>query len=158
VILAITGHRPSKLGGFSLPNPTYLKVCQALDAKFRELKPEKIIVGMSQGIDQYAAFVAHKLGIPFIAAVPFVGQEKIWPAAAQKTYHQLLKLASKQVIVSEGGYSIEKMMIRNEWMVDQADMILACFDKTTKNGGTYNCIQYVIKKSKPIIFIDPKEL
>lgn len=155
-ILAFTGHRPDKLGGYKLPNPTYLKVCQAIDAKLRELKPEKVISGMALGIDQWGAFIAHKLGIPFIAAVPFLGQEKAWPLASQKTYHQFLKLASEVVIVSEGGYSAEKMQIRNEWMIDRADIVLACWDGSS--GGTRNAVMYAEKIGKPVIRINPKEL
>lgn len=156
MILAYTGHRPDKLGGHKLPNPTYIKVCQAIDAKLRELKPEKVISGMAQGVDSWGAFIAHKLGIPFIAAVPFVNQESKWPQPSQKTYHQLLKLASEVVIVSEGGYAPEKMQIRNEWMIDRADMVLACWDGS--DGGTRNAVMYAEKVGKPVIRISPTEL
>lgn len=156
MILAYTGHRPDKLGGHKLPNPTYIKVCQAIDAKLRELKPEKVISGMALGVDSWGAFIAHKLGIPFIAAVPFPNQESKWPQSSQKTYHQLLKLASEVVIVSEGGYSPQKMQIRNEWMINRADQILAVWDGSS--GGTYNAVRYAEAKKKRVIRINPKEL
>src|SRR6185369_8185560 len=102
MIVAFTGHRPDKLGGYKLPNPTYLYVCQEIDKALRELKPEKVISGMALGVDQWAANIAHKLGIPFVAAVPFEGQESAWPQASQKTYRSLIKLATERVVVNEG--------------------------------------------------------
>ena len=50
MILAITGHRPPSIGGYNIPNPTYDKVRQAIRDKFLELKPEKIISGMTEKI------------------------------------------------------------------------------------------------------------
>jgi uncharacterized phage-like protein YoqJ len=157
MILALTGHRAGpKMGGFQLPNPIYIKVCQATEAKLKELKPEKVISGMALGFDQWGAYIAHKLGIPFVAAVPFAGQEKKWPIASQKTYHRLLKLASEVVVVSEGEYSPEKMQVRNQWMIDGANMVLACWDGS--DGGTKNAVMYAEKIGKPIVRINPKEL
>lgn len=153
MIVAFTGHRPDKLGGYKLPNPTYLYVCQQIDKKLRELQPEKVISGMALGVDQWAAHIAHKLNIPFIAAVPFEGQEKAWPAKSQATFHKLLKLASEKIIVSTGTYAAYKMQVRNEWMVDRCDILLAIWDGTP--GGTGNCIKYAQSKNKEIIFINP---
>jgi uncharacterized phage-like protein YoqJ len=154
MIVAFTGHRPDKLGGYNLPNPTYLYVCQQIDKKLRELQPEKVISGMALGVDQWAAHVAHKLKIPHVAAIPFEGQEKAWPVKSQLTFHLLVKLASEKVIVSEGGYAAYKMQVRNEWMVDRCDKLIAIWDGTP--GGTGNCVQYANSKNKEIVFINPR--
>lgn len=153
MIIAFTGHRPDKLGGYKLPNPTYRYVCQQLEAKLKELKPEKVISGMALEVDQWAAYISHKLGIPFIAAVPFEGQEGAWPTQSQKTYQQLIKLASERVVVSPGGYSAHKMQIRNQWMVDHCDILLAVWDGSA--GGTGNCVNYAKSQNKQIVVIDP---
>lgn len=73
MIVSFTGHRPDKLGGYKLPNPTYLKVCRDINWLLKELNPEKIISGMALGVDQWAAHIAYKLGTPFVAAIPFEG-------------------------------------------------------------------------------------
>jgi uncharacterized phage-like protein YoqJ len=153
MILGITGHRPDKLGGYKLPNPVYNKVCQKIEQVFKELQPEKIISGMALGVDQWAAFIACKLGIPFLAAVPFEGQEIKWPKSSQEIYHKLLKKASEVVVVSPHGYSARKLQIRNEWMVDYSDKMLAIWNGT--GGGTDNCINYAKSLEKEIIYIDP---
>jgi|SRR5579859_3819938 len=159
MILAGTGHRlnklPDKETGYKLPNPTYIHVCQQIEKTLKELKPEKVISGMALGVDSWLAYISHKLNIPFIAAVPFIGQEKAWPIKSQKTYNKLIKLASEVVIVSEGGYSPAKMQIRNEWMVNNCDKLIAVYNND-QSGGTYNCIQYAKSINKEIIYIDPR--
>lgn len=156
MIIAFTGHRPDKLGGYNLPNPTYIKVCQAIDAALREFKPEKVISGMALGIDQWAANIAIRLNIPFIAAIPFAGQEGKWPPASQKAYNLLLKRAAEQVIVCPGSYEIQKMQIRNEWMVDRCDKLIAVWDGS--KGGTGNCVEYAKSVNKDIFRIDLNKL
>ncbi len=156
MIVAFTGHRPDKLGGYDLPNPTYISVCQKIEAALKELKPEKVISGMALGIDQWAAHIATKLGIPFIAAVPFIGQDGKWPTQSRKIYKILLAKASETVVVSEGAYSAAKLQIRNEWMVyqlGQDDKLIAVWDGT--KGGTGNCVAYAESKKKTIYRIVP---
>ena len=159
-VIAFTGHRPDKLPnketGYKLPNPTYIHVCQQIEKHLKELQPEKIISGMALGVDQWAANIAIKLHIPFLAAIPFIDQEKAWPASSQKTYHNLLSKATEKVIVCEGGYAAYKMQTRNCWMVDRCDKLIAVWDGTP--GGTGNCINYAKSINKKIIYIDPKKL
>lgn len=153
MIVAFTGHRPQKLGGFKLPNPIYINVCQQIDKVLKELKPEKVISGMALGVDQWAASISYRLGIPFIAAVPFIGQESVWATESKKIYNKLLAKAVEKVIVSDGEYSAQKLQIRNEWMVDHCDKLIGIWDGTP--GGTGNCIKYAKLKNKEIIFINP---
>lgn len=157
MIVAFTGHRPDELGGYNLPNPTYIHVCQQLEKTLTELKPEKAISGMALGVDQWAANICVKLGIPFTAAMPFLEQDSVWPEASKKTFRALLNKAAEQVIVSEGGYTAAKMQVRNEWMVDHCDVLVAVYNGAD-SGGTFNCIQYAKSVDKKIIFIDPKLL
>lgn len=152
-IIAGTGHRPSKLSGYKVPNPTYNFVCQQIEKILLKENPDKIISGMALGFDMWFAFVANKLKIPFIAAVPFLGQELIWPKSSQIIYHNLLSKALEKVIVSDGSYSPSKLQIRNKWMVDNCDKLIACFDGST--GGTANCIEYAKSLNKEILLISP---
>lgn len=153
-IIGFTGHR--EIGGYKVPNPAYDSVFQDVENILVDLKPEKTISGMAIGFDMLAAEVSIKLGIPFIAAVPFVGQEKIWPAVAQKRYNELLSKATEVVIVSKGGYVINKMQIRNEWIVDHSDVMLEYWNGSP--GGTKNCREYAKSKGKQIVSIDPGKL
>ncbi len=147
-IWAGTGHRPEKLGGYAEYVNERLVLC-ALKA-FETNKPKKVISGMALGWDQALASACVADGIPFIAAVPFEGQEKLWPKPVMRKYRSLLALAEKVVIVSPGPYAAYKMAVRNRWMVDHAELVLALYDGS-KEGGTYNCIQYAEQKKKTIV-------
>lgn len=153
MIVAFTGHRPDKLGGYKVPNPTYNHVCQQIEKTLLELNPEKVISGMALGVDQWAAYISYKLKIPFLAAVPFERQYSAWPEKSRKTYNKLLDIASEVVIVSPGGYSSLKMQTRNEWMVNHCDKLIAVWNGS--DGGTGNCVKYAKTINKEIIYIDP---
>ena len=157
MILSITGHRPQDLPfGFSLPNPCYNYICKRLKEIFIEQKATKIVSGMALGVDQYAAYIATQLKIPFLAAIPFNGQENAWPVNSKKVYKVLLDKAVEKIIVCEGDYAPFKMQVRNQYMVDNSDALIAVW--TGKEfGGTYNCIQYAKAQDKQIIYINPND-
>lgn len=155
MIVAFTGHRPDKLGGYEIPNPTYLHIYNQIEKALINLKPEKVITGMALGIDQWAAIIAYRLKIPYLSAIPFENQECKWPEDSQKTFRILRKLASEEVIVSEGAYAASKMQVRNEWMVNNCDVLIAIWDGS--KGGTGNCIEYAKSIGKKIIYINPRD-
>lgn len=147
MILAFTGHRPTKLGGYG-PSKIQDFVKDQLWNKLQQMKPTQCISGMALGVDTWAAQTCVKLGIPFTAAVPFEGQESTWPAESQHVYKELLVKASSIHIVCEGGYAAYKLQKRNEWMVDNSDELLAVWDGSV--GGTANCVKYAQNKNKTI--------
>lgn len=145
--LAVTGHRPPKLGGFGPATKARLTgfayhCLQAYD-------PDLVYTGMALGWDQAVAVACHQLDIPFVACVPFAGQEAMWQMADQKEYRRLLTKAEKIHIVSKGGYHSKKMMDRNRWMVDNTEELLALWDGEP-NGGTWQCVQYAERQNKPV--------
>lgn len=147
MIVAGTGHRPNKLGGYN--NESFLKLVSIAEEWLHEAKPTKVISGMAQGWDQALAQAAINCSIPFIAAVPFEGQESRWTEKGQKYFNKLLQKAESIKYVSEKGYSPYKMQLRNEWMVDNCDLVLAMWDGT--DGGTGNCIKYTQKTNKKMV-------
>jgi uncharacterized phage-like protein YoqJ len=138
MILAGTGHRPNKLGGYA--EQVNVKLRAVARVGIHRHAPTRIISGMALGWDMALAEAAVELGIPFTAAVPFAGQEKMWPAPSQERYRKLLEQAAHVETVCTGGYAAWKMQRRNEWMVDHCDLVLALWDGT--EGGTGNCIRY----------------
>lgn len=159
MILAGTGHRPEKLGGY-FPNPLQEWVKARIRETLTRLKPERCISGMAVGFDQWLAEACIDQGVPFIAAVPFAGQESTWPWPAKENYRRLLCAAARVVIVTDGGYEAWKMGTRNVWMVEQSSHLLACWDGT--EGGTANCFRSAEQRGRSvkdgtIILIDPNE-
>jgi len=154
MIISITGHRPADLGGYEIPNPVYDNVRKLLTEKFKELNPQMVISGMALGADQWAAYVAIELCIPFTAAVPCDNQDSRWPADSRKQYQELLGLAAKVVVVSPGPYAAYKMHKRSQWMVDNSDVLVAIWTGK-QHGGTFSCVQYAKSQNKDIHIINP---
>jgi len=143
-IVAATGHRPDKLGGYSHEN--LIKLVKF--AKKHLDGVDKVISGMALGWDTAMAMAAMEQNIPFIAAIPFLGQERMWPSESKIRYQYLLKHAEDVVYVCDPGYAPWKMQVRNKWMVDHSDLVLALWNGT--EGGTANCIEYAQSQNKPI--------
>lgn len=150
MIFSVTGPRPIRLGGY------YTSIMRKLD-DFARIEIERqvrlakqqdesvgVLVGMAIGFDQAVARACEFWNVNFAAVVPFEGQESRWPAATQKEYRRLLKRAKKVIIVSPGGFSVEKMRERNHYMVDNSQHLLAMLGGW-KTGGTWECVEYAKK-------------
>lgn len=146
---AFTGHRPPKLGGYG--ERTDEQLIALAHFILRETKPAKVISGMALGWDMNVAFAAIRLHIPVVAAVPFKGQDSVWPDHSKQRYTALLNRCAGVHIVSPGSYASVKMQIRNEWMVDRADYLIALWDGSP--GGTGNCVEYATKRGTPILHL-----
>jgi uncharacterized phage-like protein YoqJ len=147
MIVAGTGHRPDKLGGYG--DDVYQKLISLATDWLSDNLPTKVISGMAIGWDQALAQAAIDLQIPLVAAIPFKGQEDLWPEKSRIRYKEIMTKASTVKTVCSGAYAGWKMQTRNEWMVDQCDMVLALWDGTS--GGTGNCVRYAKKTNKPLI-------
>jgi uncharacterized phage-like protein YoqJ len=146
MIIAATGHRPSKLGGYS--DHTWRRLLLTAERALELLEPREVISGMALGWDQAIATQALAMGIPVVAAVPFAGQEDRWPYNSQQRFRDLLDRAREAVVVSLGGYSPARMQRRNEWMVDRCDTVLALWDGSP--GGTSRCVEYAQRIGRPV--------
>lgn len=152
MIVAFTGHRPDKLGGWDPLHPIVGRVKYVIRHALIELWPKHVISGMALGVDQWAAQEAVDLGIPFVAALPCDNPETPWPLPSQERYRALLAKAAEVVVVRPGPYHSWKMDRRNEWMVDNCDLLLAVWDGS--RGGTANCVAYARQVSRPIRELD----
>lgn len=146
--IAFTGHRPDKLGGYH-SNALQTAVRKALFETLANAVTDGPLVamsGMALGVDTWAAEACVELRIPFIAAVPFRGQDSRWPHRSQAVYKSLLDKAQEVVVVSPGAYSVQAMHRRNEHMVDWAHHLLAVWDGSP--GGTAACVAYARKRKR----------
>ena len=153
MILSVTGPRPIRLGGY------YKSVARKLDdfarmeveRQVRRAKEQEVgvgfLIGMALGFDQAIARACEFWEVEFVACVPFEGQESRWPAPVQVEYRRLLKVAKKVVVVSPGGFSGEKMRVRNHYMVDNSHHLLALLGHW-QTGGTWECVKYAEKMGR----------
>ena len=148
MIVAGTGHRPDKLGGYSREAHERLVhvACTALGDVKGDIS--KVISGGALGWDQALADAAIRLGLPLTLALPFEGFECKWPKSSQEFLHSLMNPADV-VFVCEPGYAPWKMQERNKWMVDNCNTLLALWNGT--DGGTHNCIKYANSVGRQII-------
>lgn len=146
MIVAASGHRPPKLGGYH-DEPRVKATALAVEW-IKEHHPTTLIVGMALGWDTAVAQAAIICDVPYIAALPFIGQETAWHEPDRDRFDLLLKYAESTVVVSPGTYTKGKMHARNRWMVDHAQRMLVLFDGTA--GGTSNCVEYAHSKGVPV--------
>jgi len=160
--IAITGHRPNKLGNdYDLTSDLVKKIKYEIQHIITQINQPgsnlELITGMALGIDTLFAQIAIENKIPFTAAIPCINQDKMWIQKYKDLYHSILKHRLCSIIyVSDKEYDLECMNKRNEWMVNNCDLLIAVWDGTS--GGTANCVKYAKKKKKHIIQIDLKQL
>lgn len=147
MIVCASGHRPNALGGYG--QESVHKLFGFAKHVLSSMCPDEVVSGMALGWDQAVASASSVLGIPWVAAVPFDGQESAWPGSSQKAYRELIKSAYRIHVVSPGGYSAYKMQVRNEWMVNNSDEVLALWSGSF--GGTYNCVMYATSVGKKVV-------
>ena len=154
-----TGHRPQKLPwGYNELDPRCLAFKAKLAAVIKAVYESGIkhfICGMALGCDMYCAEAVIELrksfdDITLEAAVPFTGQAEHWGAAQRQRYEALLARCDTVTVLQEH-YSPGCMMKRNRYMVDHADLIIACYDG--KAGGTLNTLRYAIERDIQIVHL-----
>jgi uncharacterized phage-like protein YoqJ len=180
--VCFTGHRPDKLGGYDWnsqknKNIMYklLDTIESILVQIDEGTEVNFIGGGALGIDQMSIHIINQaiknyypLWITTEIAVPFKNQAIKWFNQEDvQRYNDQLEKADKVTYVDrldaykikgykEDIYYPAKMQKRNEYMVDNSDIVVAVWDGT--KGGTGNCVRYAEKQGKKIIVINPKEI
>ena len=149
--VAITGHRPDKLGNWHQVADAILKGLYSLSA-------DHVYIGMAPGADLLAARGCIFSSIPYTAVVPWNGHRKTIPAEWLDDYDGALYKANYTEVLSdaidyEGPWLFHN---RNKFMVDHADVVLAIWDGSDK-GGTASTVKYAKspKVDKPVYVIHP---
>lgn len=162
--VAVTGHRPQRLGGFSPNNPLMQAIKTRLSALLSQLHDHGFevigISGMALGVDQAFARACLALSIPFHAYIPFPGQERIWPTHSQLAYQRLLGQASACVVVCHEALSSHDvrraLLARNSAMVADAQAAIAIWDGSP--GGTADAVRKFRAANRPLLMLHPHRL
>jgi len=184
--ICFTGHRPDKLGGYNWHTSKNQRIMKALRSKIIEVinntdsnvKDFRFICGGALGIDQMAFEICYELKyselklngcrIELELAIPFDKQASKWFSKTDidRFYrHQQLSDIITFVDLMEGyefkgvpkgEYHPAKMQIRNRYMCDNSEAIIAVWNGS--KGGTANCVNYAKKQGKEIIVINPDEI
>ena len=130
------------------------RIADAIDAVY-SAGFDRFICGMADGCDLYfceAVLSLRRLHpeVRLEAAVPFPGQSGSWPQKRRERYDELLAQCDLRTLVSPA-YSTSCMMQRNRYMVDNSQLLIACYDGLP--GGTYNTYRYAVKTGRQVIHI-----
>ena len=157
---AFTGHRPQSLPfGFDESD----KRCTSLKSVMRDqivalIENEGVthfITGMALGVDMYAAEIVLDLKpkyphITLESAIPCETQAIKWSVASRERYYNIAAKCDKETMLQRE-YTPDCMDKRNRYMVDHADLIIACYDG--KSGGTLNTLRYAIERDIQIVHL-----
>jgi uncharacterized phage-like protein YoqJ len=160
--IAVTGHRPGKLGDewngigyYSDKIRTYLQ--KIINEYTQPWNPTlTCISGMALGVDMIWAELAIENDLPFVAAIPCLNQEVKWSERQKQRYHAILNHPNcEKRIITPSPYNHEVMQIRNEWMVDNCNLLVGVWDGSS--GGTGNCIAYALKQKRELVLMNPED-
>jgi uncharacterized phage-like protein YoqJ len=155
-----TGHRPGHLPwGSNELDDRCLELKFTLSEKLEELYSRNFrhfICGMAKGCDFYFAEAVLALrdihpDVSLEAAIPCPTQADRWAGVYQQRYQRLLSQCDEQHLVSQM-YSPSCMQRRNEYMVDNSSLLLACFAGVP--SGTMNTILYAQRHGVETIILD----
>ncbi len=152
-----TGHRPEKLkiSENEIIEKLSLAIKKAIDDGFTTF-----ISGMARGVDMWCAELVLEQKktnseICLICASPFEGFEKSWSCAFREQYKSILNRADEVKFICEG-YSKSCFHIRNRYMVDNSQRVIAAY--TGEKGGTKNTVLYAEKKGVEVCNIFEREI
>lgn len=168
-----TGHRTDKFKWFNkyksyIENecaPECVLIKSMLEQEVRNLISngyDYFISGMALGFDTWLAECIIKLKnefphIKLEAAIPCYNQESVWPDKNDRDrYHNILKCCDKITYVSKDNYKPYYLIKRNEYMIDNSDIVIACYNGT--EGGTRRAYLYAMNNGIEIINIDPNTM
>ena len=138
-------------------------IAQVLHSKILfEHKISYALVGCALGSDTAFALSCVSLKIPIVSCVPFRGYESRWFKNEDKVvFNKLLETSQEVIYVDEALNLAEtisknaKNIIRDKYMVDRSDFLVAMYDGNPA-GGTAHTVKYAESKNKPVINMYPE--
>lgn len=150
--VAVTGHRPQALTADQIAWST--DELERLAVKLRDCNGTQVaITGAALGADTYWAKAAVHAGLDLWAYVPFLGQAATWEPAERRTWGQLISLA-KRTLVLGSEYDVRLLHARNEFMIRDADMVIAVWDPAKITGGTASTVKKARAAGKTLVIVD----
>lgn len=174
MIIAATGHRPKDLFGYQSEKP-YEALQHLIEEALADIARQnglslnaiELRTGGAQGADQTAFHAGKDIGCISHVFIPFIGQDSRWQKDGlfgQSAYQRMLREADHITIVerierfSHATSVAQKLMYRNEAMLDGADVLLAICkhdDWMTQKSGTAATMRKAMHRSIPIYRINP---
>lgn len=152
MILAATGHRPDAPGMGGFDRDAFRRLRSFARVCLEALAPTELYDGLALGWDHACLLAAFDLDIPVIGALPYEGFDSKWRPESRAWLKRMMAKC-KRVHTCCKGFSRASYQIRNEYMVDNSDQLLALF--SGKPGGTHNCIRYAEREIPSLVTGQP---
>jgi hypothetical protein len=126
------------------------------------------ITGLARGGDLDWAEAALEAGLNVYGFIPFPGHHDRWSAADKQRLQALLERLGPQRVRVVGkldpglvGDARTKMIPRilhqrNDKMLDASNAVVAVWDPTRLDGGTFNAVGKAVRRGLPGVHIDPR--
>ena len=159
-VVCFTGNRPSSLPWQYNED---CEVCKEFKLRLEILIKyligygyNKFITGMAMGFDLIAAEIVLKLkqsgeNVELECALPCLNQTDNWKSDYIKRYKSVLDCADKITLTSSYNYFNGCYSVRNQYMVNNADIVLGC--QLKPSSGTKATISFAKKNNKLILVI-----
>lgn len=173
MIAGLTGHRPTDLWGFR-SHPGYKMLSEQLAKTCLRLVTERgadtFLSGMALGADTIAfdacVRIREKHPIQVVAVVPYEMQAARWAPEHQARYRQRLSRADEVVYVDMldqysvpgvpvGMHHSGKLLAYNQYIVDQAKVVVAVWWPKLQKGNTFDVVGRAQKAGRELVIIDP---
>lgn len=160
---AFTGHRPEKMPwGKDENSPA------GIEFKFRLREALEYLIGHgytdflsggSRGFDLMAAEIVLSLReiypwIRLTMVCPWNGQAEKWDAKDRERWQQVLEQSDKVIYISDH-YEKSVYFQRNAYLVDNAHLLLACYNGDS-HSGTGQTIRYAHRKGIKVSILRPE--
>ncbi|EIK40176.1 hypothetical protein HMPREF1055_00912 [Bacteroides fragilis CL07T00C01] len=147
---AFTGHRTNRIGQIGILH-VVAEIRRLYFLGYRDY-----YTGMAEGFDLLAGQAVVLLkkvhpDIRLIAVIPFRQQSSRYTESTRTLYNRLLQSADKVVVLSETYYN-GCFHRRNDYLLNHADTLIACWDGQS-HGGTYYTVNKARMTNRTIINI-----
>lgn len=154
--ICVIGHGPDKLYEFAMYNSRWNLLKALFKQKLIDMNCHDAWTGMGLGVDTVFAVTVLEMkeegfDIRLHCAIPCRQFTSKWPVASIAMYDSILERADDIVFLSQDTYRPYLMKIRNMYMIDHSDEVLAVWDGTS--DSTYDCIKYAQEKNIPVMRI-----
>ncbi len=162
--ICFTGHRPKSLPwGYDETKEScilFKRVMASIIEKAILNGYTYFISGMALGIDMICAEIVLNLkkkykNVIIECAIPCLNQEKKWSSSQQERYKNILKKADVVHYVSKTEYTDTCMNNRNNYMVEQSDVVIAVWNGSP--SGTGNTVKIAKNSGKKVRIVNPYE-
>jgi ribonuclease HI/uncharacterized phage-like protein YoqJ len=142
-LVAVTGHRPSELGGYGdtlVARRLRDRLIEILRAK-QTMHPDLTVVsGMGLGAEMAGAEAAHQAEVPYVAVLAFPDLDRKWPEATRQHFAGLVAAASGTVLLQKVVPGSPQGIVgafsrRNAWMARNADEAIVVWDGVDEQIG-----------------------